>query len=75
MYGQRKRGRLLVETFERDRLPASPDAESWIAGDDASGRLHVRARSRVRDEHLAPRENPAASHEPLDRAHGHPGDQ
>jgi hypothetical protein len=76
MYGQRKRGRLLVEAFERDGLPAPPDAESWMVSEDAPGRrLHVRARGRVRDEHLAQRQNPAASHEQIHRAHRRAGDQ
>jgi len=75
MYGQRKRGRLLVEAFERDRLPAPPDAESWMVSEDAPGRLHVSALGRVRDEHLAQRQSPAASHEQAHRAHGRAGDQ
>jgi hypothetical protein len=75
MYGQRKRGRLLVEAFERDGLPAPPDAESWMVSEDAPGRLRARALGRVRDEHLAQRQNPAASHEQIHRALGRAGDQ
>jgi hypothetical protein len=56
-------------------LTAPPDAESWLVSDDAPGRLHVRALNRVCDEPLAQRQNPAASHEQIHRAHGRAGDQ
>jgi hypothetical protein len=75
MYGQRKRGRLPVDAFERDGLSAPPDAESWMVIEDARRRLHVRALGGVRNEYLAQRQNHTPSHEPIHRAHGRDRDQ
>lgn len=72
-HGQRKRGRLQVDTFERDRPPAPPDAQSWVVSDDARGRLHVRALRRIRDDQVVECQN--AGHEPLRRKRWRPGDQ
>lgn len=50
--GGRKRGRLLLETFERSILPRIPDCELWmVSGDRAEGR-NVRWFGRVGDEQL-----------------------
>jgi len=41
-YLQRKRGRLLADLFERDILPAIPDAELWLVSEDAPERPEMK---------------------------------
>ena len=52
-YLNRKRGKLLVEVFEREVLPACPDAELWMVCEDAPARARVKVLGRVSDTDLA----------------------
>ncbi len=55
-YENRKRGRLLVEVFEREVLPRVPDARLWMVCQDAPGdRTAVEVLGRLTDEELADR--------------------
>jgi phosphatidylinositol alpha-mannosyltransferase len=52
-YLRRKRGRLLADVFERDVLPAFPEAELWMVAEDAPHRPSVTVLGRVTDDDLA----------------------
>ncbi|MGD0196611.1 MAG: glycosyltransferase family 4 protein [Solirubrobacteraceae bacterium] len=52
-YLNRKRGKLLVESFERDVLPRQPAAELWMVSTDAPAAQSVKVLGRVSDEQLA----------------------
>jgi glycosyltransferase involved in cell wall biosynthesis len=52
-YLRRKRGKLLAEVFEREVLPALPDAELWMVCEDAPPRPGVKVLGRVSDDELA----------------------
>jgi phosphatidylinositol alpha-mannosyltransferase len=52
-YLKRKRGKLLLEVFERDVLPQLPDAELWMVAEDAPTRPGVIVHGRVSDSVLA----------------------
>ena len=54
-YGQRKRGRLLMEVFEREVRPAVPDAQLWMVCSDAPDRPGVEVLGRLTDDELAER--------------------
>jgi len=54
-YGQRKRGRLLMEVFEREVRPAVPDAQLWMVCSDAPDQPGVEVLGRLSDEQLADR--------------------
>lgn len=51
-YGQRKRGRLLMEAFEREVRPRVPDAQLWMVAEDAPAAPGVQVLGRVSDERL-----------------------
>jgi len=51
-YGNRKRGKLLCEVFERDVLPRRPDAELWMVAEDAPPRPGVIVLGRVSESEL-----------------------
>ena len=51
-YLNRKRGKLLVEVFERDVLPRHPDAELWMVAEDAPSGVGVRVLGRVSEAEL-----------------------
>lgn len=52
-YLRRKRGKLLVDAFEREVLAALPDAELWMVCEDAPLRPGVKVLGRVSDAELA----------------------
>jgi phosphatidyl-myo-inositol alpha-mannosyltransferase len=52
-YRQRKRGKLLVDVFNRDVLPALPDCELWMVCTDAPSSRNVKVLGRVSDDELA----------------------
>lgn len=52
-YLRRKRGKLLVDAFERDVLPTLANAKLWMVCEDASPRPGVEVLGRVSDEELA----------------------
>jgi phosphatidyl-myo-inositol alpha-mannosyltransferase len=52
-YLQRKRGKLLADVFEREVLPALPDAELWMVCEDAPERPSIKVLGRVSDDELA----------------------
>ena len=52
-YHRRKRGKLLVDAFEREILPALPESELWMVCDDAPPRPGVKVLGRVADDELA----------------------
>jgi len=54
-YERRKRGRLLMEAFARDVLPAAPDAQLWMVCSDAPPASHVLVLGRLSDAELADR--------------------
>jgi phosphatidylinositol alpha-mannosyltransferase len=54
-YEQRKRGRLLMDAFARDVLPAVPDAKLWMVCSDAPPAPHVEVLGRLSDDELADR--------------------
>jgi phosphatidyl-myo-inositol alpha-mannosyltransferase len=54
-YEQRKRGRLLVEVFEREVRPAVPDARLWMVCGDAPEHHGVDVLGRLTDDELAER--------------------
>jgi phosphatidylinositol alpha-mannosyltransferase len=54
-YEQRKRGRLLMEAFQRDVLPAFPDARLWMVCSDAPSAPGVEVLGRLDAEELASR--------------------
>lgn len=51
-YLRRKRGRLLADIFERDILPALPNAELWLVSEDAPERPRMRVFARLPDADL-----------------------
>ena len=52
-YENRKRGKLLAEAFEREVLPAQPDAELWMVCSDAPDAPRVNVLGRVDASELA----------------------
>jgi len=52
-YLKRKRGKLLVEVFEREVLPRVPAAELWMVAEDAPASARVLVHGRVSDAELA----------------------
>jgi phosphatidyl-myo-inositol alpha-mannosyltransferase len=52
-YGRRKRGKLLVDVFEREVIPRLPNAELWLVAEDAPPRRGVTVFGRIPDEELA----------------------
>ncbi len=54
-YENRKRGHLLADVFEQDVLPAVPNAELWMACEDAPPRPQMKVLGRLSDEELADR--------------------
>jgi glycosyltransferase involved in cell wall biosynthesis len=54
-YESRKRGRLLMEAFERVVLPAMPDARLWMVCSDAPPARNVEVLGRLDDGELADR--------------------
>jgi glycosyltransferase involved in cell wall biosynthesis len=52
-YHRRKRGKLLADSFEREVLPAVPDAELWMVCDDAPARPGIKVLGRVSNDELA----------------------
>ena len=52
-YLRRKRGKLLADAFEREVLPALPDAELWMVCEDAPPRPGIKVLGRVSDDELA----------------------
>ncbi len=54
-YEQRKRGRLLMETFSRQVRPAVPDAQLWMVSGDAPDAPGVEVLGRLSDAELADR--------------------
>jgi len=54
-YHQRKRGRLLMETFARQVLPALPGAQLWMVCGDAPPAPGVEVLGRLDDDELADR--------------------
>jgi len=52
-YHRRKRGKLLVEVFEREVLRVLPNAELWMVCEDAPQRPGVKVLGRVSDGELA----------------------
>lgn len=52
-YHARKRGQLLADIFEREVLPAVPDAELWMVCEDAPQRPSVSVLGRISDDELA----------------------
>lgn len=52
-YGNRKRGRLLMEAFSQTVLPALPSARLWMVCSDAPAAPGVEVMGRVSLEHLA----------------------
>lgn len=54
-YGQRKRGRLLMEVFEREIRPAIPSAKLWMVCSDAPDAPNVEVLGRLSDDELADR--------------------
>ena len=51
-YGQRKRGRLLADLFEREMLPLVPDAELWLVAEDAPARPGMKVFPRLPEAEL-----------------------
>lgn len=51
-YHHRKRGKLLVDVFEREVLRALPDCELWMVCEDAPPRPGVKVVGRVTDDEL-----------------------
>jgi phosphatidylinositol alpha-mannosyltransferase len=54
-YERRKRGRLLMEHFDRHVLPRVPEARLWMVCDDAPPGRHVEVLGRLSDADLADR--------------------
>ena len=54
-FERRKRGRLLMEVFSREVLPAIPDARLWMVCDDAPPARNVEVLGRLGDDELADR--------------------
>jgi len=54
-YEQRKRGRLLMEVFEREVRPAVPEARLWMVCSDAPAAPGVEVLGRLGDDELADR--------------------
>ena len=52
-YGNRKRGRLVMEAFQRDILPALPDAQLWMVCEDAPEAPNTTQFVRIPTEELA----------------------
>jgi glycosyltransferase involved in cell wall biosynthesis len=54
-YWNRKRGRLLVEAFERVVRPSVPEAQLWMVCSDAPGGPGIEVLGRINDEELVER--------------------
>lgn len=54
-YGQRKRGKLLMDVFEREIRPSIPDAKLWMVCSDAPEAPGVEVLGKLSDEELADR--------------------
>lgn len=52
-YARRKRGKLLMEVFAREVLPAVPEAQLWMVSEDAPAAPRVRLFSRIPTADLA----------------------
>jgi phosphatidylinositol alpha-mannosyltransferase len=51
-YGRRKRGKLVVDAFERDVRPVLPTCELWMVCEDAQPRPGVKVMGRVSNDEL-----------------------
>jgi glycosyltransferase involved in cell wall biosynthesis len=54
-YGQRKRGHILAEAFQREILPRHPNAQLWMVCSDAPNQPGVSVLGRLSDDELADR--------------------